>query len=135
MYKGVISHSNNNFESRVGKNKLLLTAQKDRSSTGNSHIRFFHEFIKVKCLDNWIKYNYFLQNLSLLGSYFLVKLCLNIRLFYFLLIGMEKNFFAKHTPKYTKATSTSNKNSKKHIYNLTYTSIINIHSHKFNIDL
>lgn len=90
MYKGVISHSNNNFESRVGKNKLLLTAQKDRSSTGNSHIRFFHEFIKVKCLDNWIKYNYFLQNLSLLGSYFLVKLCLNIRLFYFLLIGMEK---------------------------------------------
>lgn len=56
MYKGVMSHSNNILKSWEN-NKLLLIAQKDKRFIGNSHINFFYEFIKIKCLDKWVKYS------------------------------------------------------------------------------
>lgn len=43
-----LSNSKNNFESRVGKSKLLLITQEDTNVIGSLYIKFFHEFIKSK---------------------------------------------------------------------------------------
>lgn len=112
------------LKAELGKNQITINSTAV-SQGGHTFGSFMNSYKRIQCDCSFLKWESLGPLFPSLGILYFNSHWLECR----------KISLQKRTPKFTKASGASNKNSKKHTHNLNFTGIVNIHFHRFYIDL